>query len=49
MLPYVMVEWLTLLLHIQEVPGSNLGLEMSYSEVFHGIPQSLQENIRIVP
>jgi hypothetical protein len=27
-----MVEWLTLLLHIQEVPGSNLSLEIAYSD-----------------
>jgi hypothetical protein len=28
----IMVEWLTLLLHLQEVPGSNLGLETSYPD-----------------
>jgi hypothetical protein len=29
--PNVVVEWLTVLLHIQHVPGSNLGLETSYT------------------
>jgi hypothetical protein len=27
----IMVEWLTLLLHIQEVPSSNLGPETGYT------------------
>jgi hypothetical protein len=40
----VVVEWLTFLLHIREVPGSNLSLETSYPEVFHDFPQSLQAN-----
>jgi hypothetical protein len=30
--PHVIVEWLTLLLHIQEVPGSYLGPETGYPE-----------------
>jgi hypothetical protein len=30
-----MVEWLTLLLHIQEVPGSNLRLETSYPPILY--------------
>jgi hypothetical protein len=33
----VIVEWLTLMLCSQEEPGSNLGLETSYSEVFIGL------------
>jgi hypothetical protein len=37
----VVVEWLTLL-HIREVPGSNLGPETGYPEVLRGLPQSLQ-------
>jgi hypothetical protein len=28
----VMVEWLILLLHIREVPGSNLGPEIGYRD-----------------
>jgi hypothetical protein len=32
--PNVMVEWLTLLLRIRKVPGSNLGQETSSDEVF---------------
>jgi hypothetical protein len=28
----VVVEWLTLLLRIQQVPGSNLGLETGYPD-----------------
>jgi hypothetical protein len=31
-LPTVVVEWLTLLLRIREVPGSNLGPETGYSD-----------------
>jgi hypothetical protein len=39
-----MIEWLTLLLHIQEVLGSKLGPETGYPETwFHGSPQSLQK------
>jgi hypothetical protein len=38
------VECLTLLLRIWEVPGSNLGPETGYPDVFYGCPQSLQEN-----
>jgi hypothetical protein len=30
----VMVEWLTILLHIREVLGSNVGPEISYSNRF---------------
>jgi hypothetical protein len=30
----MMVEWLTLLLHIREILGSNLGLESGYSDRF---------------
>jgi hypothetical protein len=31
-LPNVLVRWLTFLLYIQEVPGSNLSLETSYPD-----------------
>jgi hypothetical protein len=37
----IVVEWLTLLFHIQEVPGSNLVPETDYSEgifVFFSVP-----------
>jgi hypothetical protein len=45
----VVVEWLTLLLRIREVPASNLDLETGYSDwVFRGFPQPLQANIGIV-
>jgi hypothetical protein len=42
---------LTLLLHIPEVLGSNLGPETSYPDVsvFMVFPQSLQADARIVP
>jgi hypothetical protein len=36
MSPKVVIEWLKLLLHIQEVPGSNLGPETGYPELFRG-------------
>jgi hypothetical protein len=29
---YVVVEWLVHLLHIREVPGSNIGIETGYPE-----------------
>jgi hypothetical protein len=32
LLSNIVVEWLTLLLHIGEAPGSNLGLESSYPD-----------------
>jgi hypothetical protein len=41
----VVVEWLTLLLHIREVLGSDVIL----TEVYHGFTQSLQANAGIVP
>lgn len=42
--PNVTAKWLTLL-HIQEVQGSNLGVENSYPAwVFCGFPESLQAN-----
>jgi hypothetical protein len=45
-----MVEWLALLLHIREVPGSNLGPELAVmTEFFRGFPQSLQTNAEIMP
>jgi hypothetical protein len=41
--PNIVVEWLTLLLHIREVPGSNLDLETGHSDWsflwFSSIPQ----------
>jgi hypothetical protein len=45
----VVVEWSTFLLCIWEVPGSDLSLETSYPEVFHGFTQSLQANAGIEP
>jgi hypothetical protein len=47
MRPNVMVEWLTLLLHIQEVLDSNLGPETSCSCLVFS--QSLHVNVRIMP
>jgi hypothetical protein len=46
----VAFEWL-ILLHIREVPGSNLSMKTSYPELrfFCGFLQSLQENAGIVP
>lgn len=41
-------ELLALLLHIREVLGSNLGLETRYIEVYHGFPQSFQEDTSLV-
>jgi hypothetical protein len=47
--PNVVVEWLTLLLRILEVPGSYLGPETGYPDcVFRGFLQSLQANAGIV-
>jgi hypothetical protein len=40
----VVVELLTLLFRILEIPGSNIGSETGYPEVFRGLPQSLHEN-----
>jgi hypothetical protein len=40
----VVVEWLTLLFRIREVPGWNLGPETDYPEAFRRFPQSLQAN-----
>jgi hypothetical protein len=48
LLPNIMVEWLTLLLCIQEVPGSILGPEVSYPACDFNRSQSLQVNARIV-
>jgi hypothetical protein len=46
----VAVEWLTLLLSILEVPGSNIGPETGYPEVdFCCFTQSLQANAGIEP
>jgi hypothetical protein len=44
-----MVKWLTLLLHIQEVSGSNLGPETGYLEMLHGFHYFLKANARTVP
>jgi hypothetical protein len=47
--PDIVVEWLTLLLRIPEFPGSNLGPETGYLEVFRrGFPQSVQANAGVV-
>jgi hypothetical protein len=42
------VEWLTLLLRIREVQGSNF-VRRPAIEVFRGSPQSLQANTEIGP
>jgi hypothetical protein len=42
--PNVVVEWLTILLRIREVPGSNLGPGTGYPEAFHGLLQHFQAN-----
>jgi hypothetical protein len=48
--PNIMVERLTLLLHIWEVLAPNLGPDSSYPDlVFRGFPQSIQANAGIVP
>jgi hypothetical protein len=48
-LPNVFVEWFTLLLRIQEAPGSNLGPETGYTDWgFRELPQSLPVNAGIV-
>jgi len=41
------IEWLILLLRIREVPGSNLGPEAEFSEVFRGFSRSLRANCGI--
>jgi hypothetical protein len=43
----VVVEWLTLLLRIREVPGSNIG-PVTLIETFRGFPE-FQANAGIVP
>jgi hypothetical protein len=49
-LPNVMVEWLTLVFRIQEVPGSNLGPEISCPNWdFSWFSQSLEANTRRIP
>jgi hypothetical protein len=45
----VVVEWLTLLLRIQEVPGSSNGPEGGYPELFRGVSQSFHANAGITP
>jgi hypothetical protein len=47
--PNIVVEWLTLLLRIRDVSGSNLGPETDYSESFSAFPQSVQANAATVP
>jgi hypothetical protein len=42
------MSWLTLLVHIWDVSGSNLGLETGNPEVFRGYSQSLQVNAGLV-
>jgi hypothetical protein len=44
--PNVAVEWLTLLLHTQVLPGSNLSF---LTEVYCGLPQLLNANAETVP
>jgi hypothetical protein len=45
-----MTEWLTLLLRIREVSGSNLGPKTDYLDwYFRGFPQSLQSDSGVVP
>jgi hypothetical protein len=46
-LPNVTVEWLALLIHIWNVPSSNLGPETVCPEVFRCLPQSFQANAGI--
>jgi hypothetical protein len=41
--------WLTVLLRILNVPGSNLGSETDYPEVYRGVPQCLQANAGTLP
>jgi hypothetical protein len=40
--PNLTAEWLTPLLHVLEVPASNIGLETGCPEVAYGFPQLLQ-------
>jgi hypothetical protein len=49
MVPNVVVEWLTFLLRIKEIPGSNLGSETGNPDSFFRLPQSLQANFGIIP
>jgi hypothetical protein len=44
---YCMVE--LLVLHIWNVPDSNLGLETGYFKVVYGFLQSTEDNARTVP
>jgi hypothetical protein len=43
-----LVEWLTLMLRIQKIPGSNLSPETGYSDELRGFPQPLQANAGIL-
>jgi hypothetical protein len=45
----VVVEWLTILLRIREVPGLNLRPKTGCPEVFCGFLHSFQANARTVP
>jgi hypothetical protein len=42
----VAAEWSALLLHIQEVPESNLGSQADYSEVHRDLFQYLQQKLK---
>lgn len=45
----IVVKWLALLLHIQEVLGSNWSPDTIMTEVTSGFPQSFQANSVIIP
>jgi hypothetical protein len=45
----VIVEWLTLLLHVREVPGLNLGTQTGYLHRTSSWFSSVHRNVRIVP
>jgi hypothetical protein len=47
--PIFVLEWLTFLLRVRDVPGSNLGPDTGYPECFRGFPQPLQTNAEILP
>jgi hypothetical protein len=47
--PNVIVEWLTHLLLLLKVPGTNLRPETGYPESFRGFPQAPQANAGVVP
>jgi hypothetical protein len=47
--PNIVIAWLTLLLRIREVLGSNLDPETGYPDTFSWFSKSLPENAGIVP